>query len=86
MDKQKTIFVGIFIAVVVLIVVLVFVLSFSQSRVPVPAPQTAEDAAPQSLGSELFEKTNNPLSGKLEAVNPAGNVNPIQNLYPNPFE
>ncbi|MBI2098954.1 hypothetical protein HYT45_00885 [Candidatus Uhrbacteria bacterium] len=40
-----------------------------------------------SLGSEIFEKTQNPLEGKVPDTNPFKNQkNPLDAIYQNPFE
>lgn len=41
-----------------------------------------------NLGSQIFEKTQNPLEGKLPETNPFAEVqtNPFKNIYPNPFD
>lgn len=41
-----------------------------------------------SLGTQIFEKTQNPLEGKLPETNPLAEVktNPFKNIYPNPFD
>lgn len=41
---------------------------------------------PQSLGSEIYAKVNNPIEDKVPEVNPAANTNPIEDVYKNPFE
>lgn len=41
-------------------------------------------APAQSLGGELYEKTQNPLEDKLPQQSPI--VNPIKDVYKNPFE
>lgn len=39
-----------------------------------------------SLGDQLFEKTQNPLKGKLPETNPfKEQVNPFDTIYKNPF-
>ena len=40
-----------------------------------------------TLGGEIFEKTQNPIGGKLPDTNPFKNQkNPLDSLYKNPFE
>ncbi|MBI3109551.1 hypothetical protein HYZ06_00740 [Candidatus Daviesbacteria bacterium] len=40
-----------------------------------------------NLGAQIFEKTQNPLAGKIPETNPFAEVqtNPFKNIYPNPF-
>lgn len=40
-----------------------------------------------NLGTQIFEKTQNPISGKIPETNPFAEVqtNPFKNIYPNPF-
>ncbi len=38
-----------------------------------------------SLGSQIYQKTQNPLQKKLPDTNPVKNANPIQGAYTNPF-
>ena len=46
---------------------------------------TGEVIENPSLGSQLYEQANNPISGKLpESVAPA--PNPLKGVYKNPFE
>lgn len=59
-----------------------------------PLPETAtETEKPKGLGSELYEKTSNPLQDKLKVeappeTNPFKDVptNPFKDVYRNPFE
>lgn len=41
-----------------------------------------------NLGSQIFEKKQNPLEGKIPETNPFAEVqtNPFKNIYPNPFD
>ena len=39
-----------------------------------------------SLGTQIFEKTQNPISGKIPETNPFSKVNPFKGVYKNPFE
>ena len=59
------------------------------TRTSAPTVEELGGAAPAdtgSLGSELFEQASNPLGDELGAANPIGDVNPIKDLYLNPFE
>jgi len=38
----------------------------------------------QDLGSQLFEEVNNPVRGAIPSTNPV--VNPVEDIYKNPFE
>ena len=42
----------------------------------------------QSLGGQIFNKVQNPISGKIPETSPLGTVkiNPFKNIYPNPFD
>ena len=42
----------------------------------------------ETLGGQIYERSQNPLSGELPATNPfeAQDVNPLSNVYKNPFE
>ena len=44
-----------------------------------PAENTTEE-----LGSQLYKAVENPIEGEVPSANPA--VNPIEDLYANPFE
>jgi len=75
----------------VVIVLLGAVLWYTQrgGEAPAPAPTTGgapvEEAPPADLGTELYEKAANPVSGKLpETVSPV--PNPLEGVYKNPFE
>jgi len=39
-----------------------------------------------SLGSQIFEKTQNPLEDKIPQTNPFSKINPFKGVYKNPFE
>ncbi len=39
-----------------------------------------------SLGSQIFEKTQNPIQDKIPETNPFSKVNPFKGVYKNPFE
>lgn len=59
---------------------------WSKSKQASPAlfPQTQE--AP-TLGSEIFDKTQDPLHGQVPDANPfKGQKNPLDIIYQNPFE
>ena len=46
----------------------------------------AKEGAP-TLGSEIFDKTQNQLQGQVPDVNPfKGQKNPLDTIYQNPFE
>ena len=94
MPSQKNL---IIIAAVVIAVVLgLFIWYYQSSRPTSPpfptvrteptptVPPTAE--VPKSLGSEIYEKSNNPVAGKLPESNPVGNANPLEGAYNNPFQ
>ncbi len=83
------------IAVVVLVVVAAIIIFFAVRPVSAPAPtdqnqatatgdQTTPAETDQSLGAEIFKKSQNPLEDKVPALSPASN--PIEGAYTNPFE
>lgn len=46
-----------------------------------------QKSSPNSnLGSQIFEKTQNPLEEKLPETNPFAKINPFKGVYKNPFE
>lgn len=54
---------------------------WSRSKQTLPSPE-----AP-TLGSEIFEKTQNPVQGRVPNANPFKNQkNPLDTIYKNPFE
>lgn len=51
---------------------------------PVVEPPAAEPITSPDLGSELFEKSSNPISGQLpDTIAPV--PNPLEGIYENPF-
>ncbi len=59
----------------------VFIRSHKKS-LPLPSSQKAP-----TLGGTIFEKTRNPLKGKLPEINPfKGQKNPLDVIYKNPFK
>lgn len=81
-SKQKTIVIAV---IVILVIAAVGYWYWSKSK------QTSQEAP--TLGSEIFEKTQNPLGGKLPDTNPfddqpnpfGDKTNPIEKAYTNPF-
>lgn len=76
------------IALVIVIFLLIWLVVFIQSarRSQVVAPQKKTPSTTDaSLGGQIFEKTQNPLQGKLPDTNPVKNANPIEGAYTNPF-
>ena len=46
-----------------------------------------QSSSPNSnLGSQIFEKTQNPLEDKIPETNPFAKVNPFKGVYKNPFD
>lgn len=83
MNKQN-IFITVFLVVVIAAVV-VWVVFFGQdAETPAPNSQTSESVE-GSLGGDIGEKAQNPLSDKLPESNPGGAVNPLEGAYQNPF-
>ena len=39
-----------------------------------------------NLGGQIFEKTQNPIEGKIPEANPFTKVNPFKGVYKNPFQ
>lgn len=39
-----------------------------------------------SLGEQIYEQVQNPISGKIPETNPFVKVNPFKGVYKNPFE
>ncbi|MBI4039280.1 hypothetical protein HY388_00440 [Candidatus Daviesbacteria bacterium] len=39
-----------------------------------------------NLGSQIFEKTQNPVQDKIPETNPFTKVNPFKGVYKNPFQ
>lgn len=55
------------------------------SVAPVAPALVSATTTPQSLGTTIYEQSQNPLQGKVPvAGNPA--VNPIEGVYKNPFQ
>lgn len=79
------------ITIIVVVLVAVTVYWYLMLREPTVAPAApvvelpaAESITSPDLGSELFEKSSNPLSGQLpETVAPV--PNPLEGIYENPF-
>ena len=46
-----------------------------------PPEEAAQTATSTDLGTELYQKINNPISGQLPE-----NANPLDGVYKNPFE
>ena len=93
MDKIKFII----ILVIVAVAAVALYLYFSATKNPVvPNTYTAPTAtvptttstpqAPstQTLGGQIYDKSSNPIQGKVPTVNPV--TNPVQGLYKNPLE
>jgi len=87
MAERKNLIIIAAVAIVVVGIVLYLLI-----RLQAPAPSTVEaprggapPAEEQSLGARVYEQTNNPVAEKIPEVNPAGNVNPLEDLYKNPF-
>ena len=60
-----------------------------QSSTPLPSPQPKVDekTVRNSFGSQILDKTQNPLQDKVPQANPYQNTqtNPLKNIYKNPF-
>ena len=50
---------------------------------PIVPREASTPANSQSLGSELYEKSKNPIGDKLPETNPV--PNPLEGVYKNPF-
>lgn len=86
-------------AVAVLLVVAGAGVRYWQKKSSAPASQPISQAQPASqaqadqkavdisLGSQILQKTQNPLKGKLPPTNPfeKAETNPLQGVYQNPF-
>ena len=55
------------------------------ATVPTPTSLTKEQAAQADLGTQLYEKSQNPVQDKLPST-VAPVPNPIENIYKNPFQ
>ncbi len=73
------------VAIVVAVVIVAAGFWYWQSKqTPEQAPSSPE--AP-TLGSEIFDKTQNPLGGQVPSTNPfKDQKNPLDTIYKNPFE
>lgn len=74
------------VSLIVLLVLVGTVLFFiSKGIIKNPLQKSSPNS---SLGSQIFEKTKNPISGKIPETNPLGaaKINPFKNIYPNPFD
>ncbi len=81
-NKPKTIIIAV--AMVLIIVAGAGFWYWSKQDSPVPSSQTKE--AP-TLGSEIFDKTQNQLQGQVPDTNPfKDQKNPLDVMYKNPFE
>lgn len=73
------------IVVVLLVAVLVVVFLSQGGPSPVVEPPSGGAIETPDLGSNIYEKASNPVSGQLpETVAPV--ANPLENAYQNPFE
>ena len=52
-----------------------------------PQPKVDEKTVRYSFGSQILDKTQNPLQDKVPQANPFQNTqtNPLKNIYKNPF-
>ena len=79
MDDKKPVPVQTIIVVIVILLVLGVGYWYWSKK------QASEEAP--SLGSEIFDKTQNPLGGKLPDTNPIKDQkNPFDTIYKNPFK
>lgn len=95
MQKKYYIIIAVIILTVIIILLGWFAVLLFQSARPsqVVAPQQTiknqrtlpVSATNASLGSQIYQKTQNPLQEKLPDTNPIKNANPIQGAYVNPF-
>ncbi|MBI2033664.1 MAG: hypothetical protein HYT13_01045 [Candidatus Liptonbacteria bacterium] len=75
----------------ILVIFLIWYLGFYKKSVaptstggaPIGPGGASPPANSQSLGSELYEKSKNPIGDKLPEANPV--PNPIEGVYKNPF-
>lgn len=75
------------IALILLIILLVLagVVFFLISKGTIKNP--LQKSSPNSnLGSQIFDKTQNPLEDKIPETNPFAKLNPFKGVYKNPFE
>lgn len=91
MDKKNTLVISVIIvALLIAGIVYWFFIADKTPRTPSPNENQAVQPSPQgtaqSLGGEIYEQAQNPLQDKLPSTNPVQNVNPIENVYTNPFE
>ncbi len=71
---------------IVILLIVLGMLYMSKTRIMGPkteAPTTSASTT-KSLGGELYEKANDPLSDKLPSQTPI--ANPINDAYKNPFQ
>ena len=82
---------NIIITIIVVVVIAIFVYFYlsgglkTSNNSTTTAGETATTSTPESLGGEILKKTQNPLEGKIQTNNPAGNSNPLEGVYKNPF-
>lgn len=91
-NKQKTIIIAVAVALVIVAGIVFWYGPKSKQSPSVPSPQIQElpQDTPQeapTLGSEIFEKTQNPLKGQVPETNPfKEQKNPFDTIYQNPFQ
>ncbi len=74
------------VAVVVLVDFYIFFLGSHEKSLPSSQKVPTSQKAP-TLGSQIFEKTQNSLQGKLPETNPfKDQKNPLNVIYKNPFK
>lgn len=77
------------IALIPLIILLIVggILFFLISKGIVKNPLSQKPQS-SSLGGQIFNEAQNPVSGKIPETNPLGavKINPFKNVYPNPFD
>jgi len=80
-NKSKTTIIAVVVTLVIVAGVGLWFWSKSK-QAPSPSPEEAS-----SLGSEIFDKAQNPLEGQVPDANPFKNQkNPLDSTYQNPFE
>lgn len=83
-SKPKLIVIAIVIGVVAVGILYWHFYARTNGAKPAPAARTSAPAA-GGLGSEVYEKSANPVSGKIPQT-AAPVPNPIENAYKNPFQ
>ncbi len=83
MSKVKLLLIAVIIFIVVAVVFYLY-LSLKKSPTELNPSKSQPAAGTNTLGGSIYAQSQNPIQGKVPALNPVSN--PVQGLYKNPFE